>query len=199
MRRTSKVLKWVGFGLLVVLSLSAVVAMTFPEPGAVDPLNAWEIAGRAVLFLAPLSILTLLAARWPALAARVLPAAVGVLVVMGIWYLIDPSGWQAWEERNAAARGIVAMVLFAPIAVFGLRHALAAGRLLLIVGVVAPLDVALTGNDWSSFVGGPYLTLTIVALMAGVLFILSDVAGRSTRRPAGARPAAGRRLHVRAP
>lgn len=200
MRRTSAVLKWVGFSLLAIITLAAAVALTFPDPDAVDPLAGWEIAVRAALFLTPTLTLTALAIWWPALAARILPIAVGLVVLMGIWFVVDPTGWEAWEDRNGAIRGIGAMLLLAPIAVLGLRRALAAGRLLLIVGAVAPVDVALTGGDWTSFTNGPYLALTIVALVAGLLYVLSDAAARwdGHRRP-GARPAGGPGRPLRAP
>jgi hypothetical protein len=180
-RRVSPVLKWAGFSLAAVLSLLALYALLLPGEGVER--NFWTAFAWIMLVV----VLVVVALRLPSVATAALSVGTGLFAAIGVWYLMDPVGWESWEGPNAI-RGALAMALLAPTAVLGLRRAGRAGLMLLIIGAVLPVSMSVAGVGWGEFFNRPEASVSIVCLTVGVLYILSELTV-----DAGARPRSGGR------
>lgn len=157
-------------------------------PGEYVTRTAWETGGLALLWLAPVAVLIGVVVRWPSVAAVALSLGVVLFLGAGIWYVIDPAGWESWEGPDAL-RAAFAFILIAPLALLGLRRTGQAGLLLLVLGAVLPVSMLLVGTGWEQIANGPEASVSIVSALAGTLFLLSDAANRFTpHAPAGRSP-----------
>jgi hypothetical protein len=196
MRRTASALRWAGFALPAALALLSLYALVFPgEPLIRTP---WETVQVVLLWVTPLAVLSAVALRWPSVAAPVLVAGVVLFVGTGVWYVLDPGGWTAWEGPDAL-RAAFALILLLPIALLGLERTALAGVLLLLLGTVLPVSMMVAGVTVAELLNRPEAGVSIVAVLAAVLYGLSHLADRHADRHADRTAGAPRRGDVLKP
>ena len=89
--------------------------------------------------------------------------------------------WRSFEDRHGPLRAVITFILAAAMAVLGLKRSVAAGILLLAVGVI-PAAVSSLG----SFLGLASLSIASAApVITGILYLVSaQLAGRRSAPPA---------------
>jgi hypothetical protein len=177
--------RYVVFAVTVaVLGLFAtfVVGEALVDPGGTEALllsAAWVVPAAA------LSIFAVLRPRAAAPVLLVLVLAVAVLEVGDAFVDVVP------EEDIGPVGLVVGLAVAIPLAFLGLRRAVQAGWLLVVLGSSLALSVLVE----SMSVGGPRPTAVVVAVpfvLFGGMFVLSDAARRS---PTGAAPPRVRPSH----
>jgi hypothetical protein len=135
-----------------------------------DPGGAVAV-GLVASWLLPTAALVLLAWRWPQLAGWVLSLAVGIVVVVGVAYVVDPQWWRTFEDDRGPVRAVAVFALSLPLAVFAWRRPTWGGALLLVAGVV-PGALALIGVGGGG-AGGATIAVGMPAAVIGALYLAS--------------------------
>lgn len=169
----ARFLRRLGFDVMAVCSTFAglfIVGETLSDPGG------WEGVGLLALWVVPLVAVAAVGWFLPAVAAKLFPALVAVVVGLSVWFAIDPDAWRSFEDGNGPVRAIATFALASALGLYGLRRTGAAGVMLLVVGLV---PVAL-----GSFGGGGMSSLAAAStapVLTGVLYVWST---RSNPPPA---------------
>ena len=143
-----------------------IVGETVEDPGGAAALAL------VVSWLAPTLLLMVLAWWWPRVATWVLSVAVALVVVLGIWYAVDPQWWRTLEDDRGPVRAVMVFALSLPLALLAWRRPLWGGLLLVVVGAVPGLlALASTGGGGA---GGAVVAASSPASVIGALFLLSN-------------------------
>jgi hypothetical protein len=117
-RLQARAIKWLGFGIIAVFSVLAglfIAGEAFEEPegtGAIITVLAWLI---------PLVGLAGLAWFRPRLAAPIMIALSGAVVLASLWFAVDPDVWRVIEDPYGPVRAVAVFLLSAAVGVLGLR------------------------------------------------------------------------------
>jgi hypothetical protein len=164
--REARLLRRTAFGAVAASSALIglfVVGETFADPGG------WEAVALVSAWAVPLVVVAVLAWRRPDLGLRVLGALVAAMVVVSVWFALDPNGWRSFEDDRGPVRTIATFAIAAPLALLGLRRPGRAGLELVVLAVLPPVVCSL-----GSRAGLPSLfAVATVPMLAGVLFLLS--------------------------
>jgi hypothetical protein len=174
---TAGVLRYVAFSLMV---LFTVVGSLFTAAYALDDPGGWRGALLVAGWLVPLTVLAVVAWRWPARAVPALAVATCAVVLLHGWAFIAGSEWGAVEDRIGPIRAVAAFSVAGPLAVLGLRRAAAAGWSMLALGLLPAVVSARVGPGSS-----PVFLVAGAVTVAGLLYLLSS---RFDRPPSGSRP-----------
>lgn len=169
--REAQLLRRIAFGAMAVVSAFVglfVAGETFADPGG------WEAVALVSVWAVPLVVVAALAWRHPDLGLRVLGALVAALVVVSVWFALDPDSWRGFEDEHGPVRTIATFAIAAALALLGLRRPGCAGLALVVLAVVPPVVCSL-----GSRAGLPSLVaVATVPMLAGVLYLLSAWVGR---------------------
>ena len=161
-----------------------VIGETISDPGG------WAAAGLIALWLIPLGALGALGWFRPDVAVALFAGLTVAVVAIAAWAAADSQAWRSFEDHNGPIRTIAVFVLTAVIALLGLKRPLAAGVLLVVLGIV-PLVVSRLGDLTTGSLG----IATTPGLVAGVLYLLAAALDQSPPlrggRPRLAHPARG--------
>jgi hypothetical protein len=137
---------------------------------AQDPGGAAALA-LVVIWLTPMVALTAAAWRWPDPTTWVLALMVGVVVVLGVWYAIDPAWWRELEDDRGPIRGVAAFVLSLPLAVLAWHRPVRGGLALVVLGT-APGALAVLGAGGGG-ASGAVAAASSPASVIGALFLVA--------------------------
>lgn len=175
------VLRRTGFVITVVV---LVLGGAFLAGEALTDPGGWSGVAITASWLLPLLALCVLARRRPRLAVRVLGAGVGVMVLLGLWYAVAPSGWRGFEDDHGPVRAVATFVLGGALGVLGLRRTRGAGVLLLVLGTV-PLVLAGGGSRRAA---SSVLAAVTTPLLVGLVYLVASALPHArptpVRRPA---------------
>jgi hypothetical protein len=144
-------------------------ASAFTIGYALDEPGGWPGLGIVAVWLAPLLLLAVMAWRWPRRAVPVLCVAAAAVVLLDVVALVVGADWGGFEDRVGPVRAIAAFTVAGPLAVLGLRHAVAAGWALLAIGAVPAALSMLVGPG-----SAPLLLIGVALTLAGLLYLLSS-------------------------
>ncbi|MDA8295366.1 MAG: hypothetical protein M0004_02050 [Actinomycetota bacterium] len=139
----ARLFRRIGFALTAVVAGlfgSFLVGETLSDPGG------WKAIGLLALWGVPLGVLCLLVWFRPAVAPWALVPLVVAMTSLSIWFAVDPGAWRAFENRNGPVRAVGLFALALALALWGLHRTLAAGVLLVVIGVV-PIALSSIGHD----------------------------------------------------
>lgn len=176
MGTTAKALKYVAFGVLIVF---AVLGGAFAAGYAFQdlPFRAAALGTvAAIAFVVTMSVLALRRTDVAVTAMLVITVVLsGLALADGRWDLFT-------RDVNGPVVPILLLITAAPLAVLGLRRAVEAGVMILILGIAQLVgagigDAVASGRfEWSMLLRGSGGVVVLPLLIAGLLFIL---AGRS--------------------
>lgn len=182
MKRTASWLKYLAFGLAVVLGLAG---GGFAAGYALDDPGGWVGAGLVAAWLVPVAVLSAVALRRPDAAERVI-LVVGILLVG--YLLLDIV--MPLVPRDVGPVAAVSVLGYAVVLAFlGLTHSLSAGVMMLVITLVQLIHPIINriamgeGPWWGS---GPTGALFLPLLLISVLFIAAGVLSRRVDRPSTA-------------
>jgi hypothetical protein len=179
---TARIIRYFAFSSMV---LFTVVASLFTAGYAMDDPGGWQGIASVAAWLVPMVLLAVVAWRWPAQAVPVLGAATVAVVLLALWAFIAGPDWGAVEDRIGPVRAVAAFAVAGPLAVLGLKRAVAAGWALVALGLAPAVLSARVGPGSS-----PVLVVTTFVTLAGLLYLLSS---RFDRPRAGSRHTAPNR------
>lgn len=157
----------VAFGCLFgSLSVLFVVGELADDPGGATA------AGLALLVVLPLVALALLAWFRPTLGGYVLAWLAAALVVVVVWFAVDPGGLRGFENAHGPVRAVSAAMLVPALALLGWRRPQLAGLLLVSLGLVPLLIASAATRTGSSSLAA----VALPALIDGVIFLLAAAA-----------------------
>ncbi|MGC9974227.1 MAG: hypothetical protein ABSC36_02395 [Gaiellaceae bacterium] len=128
-------------------------------------------AGLVALWTVPWAVLAVFAWFRSERATAVLEFLTAAVVVLAVWFALDPGGWRSFENAHGPVRAIGVFALMLPLALLGWRRPRVAGWMLLIVGLVPVLAASVSrgaGHASMMAVGAP-------AAIDGILYLLSSV------------------------
>lgn len=174
---------------LVLMAIFTVVGTAWLAAEAFTDPGGWNAAGLVAMWLVSLVVLLAIAwyrVAWATVLLGVLTAGV---VILSVWFAVDPEAWQAFENNNGPVRAISSLVLAAPIALLGWRRPLPAGVLLVVLGVV-PVALSAAGT----FSGVKSLAaVSLPPVLTGILYLLAETVTRRASVPPAVPTAAARR------
>jgi hypothetical protein len=181
-QRRGRILRRAAFALMAIFSLlfgAFVVGETFADPGG------WRATGLVLLWAGPALAAGLVAWLRPGWVVVPLAVAVSAVVGMSVWFAAAPHAWSSFEDRNGPVRTIAVFAVAAVVALLGLRRAMTAGVMLLVLGTV-PIVI-------STIASGEGIAALAIAssptLVAGVLYVMAAMIGGSTAAaPGGVAP-----------
>lgn len=163
---TAPVIRYVAFS---VLATFTVAASLFTIGYALDEPGGWPGAWSVAAWLVPLLLLAVMSWRWPQRAVPVLCVAAAAVVLLNAVAFVAGTDWGAFEDRVGPVRAIAAFTVAGPLAVLGLRHAVAAGWALLAIGVL-PVALSVRIGPGSA----PVFVIGVVVTFGGLLYLLSS-------------------------
>lgn len=164
-----------GAGLIVAAMYTGFFGLFVAGEALTDP-GGWAGAGLVAAWLIPVIALSWLARRRPDLARPILAGLVVAVGGLFVWSALDPEAWRTFEDDTGPLRGVLSLVLTAPLALLAVRYLRDAGVLLLILGAM-PLVLLITGGgrvSWS------IATLDLPVLVVGALFLIAARLGGAT-------------------
>jgi hypothetical protein len=184
-------LRRAGFGLMALSTFffgAFIIGDTFVDPGG------WKAAGLVSAWAVPLGGLAALSWFRPGWAVYVFAVLTAAVIGVSIWFALDPQGWRSFEDQQGPIRAVITFILAAAMAVLGLKRTVAAGILLLAVGVI-PVAVSSLG----SFLGFASLSIVSAApVITGILYLVSAQLAGWRSAPSGStapEPRNSRRQH----
>ena len=123
--------------------------------------------GLIAVWVVPTALLVVAAWRRPAIATVVLAALTAVAVGVGVWYLVDPQTWRAYEDMHGPVRAMAVFALSLPLAALAWRRPGVGAGLLLVLGVASIVAAA------------PTLAIGLPITMVGAMFLTAE----ALRRP----------------
>lgn len=149
-----------------------VVFGLFVAGETLSEVGGWRAAGLIALWLVPLLVLSTAAWFRPQGSIALLAALVAVCGGLYLWSMLQNAAWSEFEDARGPIRTLVAMTLFAPIAVLGWKRSRPAGTMLLTLALIPVLTLLM------SLAGGvpegwPLLLVSGPAALAGALFLVS--------------------------
>lgn len=130
-------------------------------PAAVGLIASW---------LVPLLLLVTLALVRPAWAQPVLAVLTGLILLLHVWFLIDPRAWRSFEDDTGPVRAVAGFVVVAALAALGWHRPAPAGWLLLAIGV---LPVVLLLLETGRFAVASWAVVGAPGVAAGILYLLA--------------------------
>jgi hypothetical protein len=118
-RLQARAIKRLGFGVIAVFSLLAglfIAGEAFEEPGGIGAISL------VLAWLIPLVGLAGLAWFRPRLAAPIMIAFSGAVVLASLWFAVDPDAWRVIEDQYGPVRAVAVFVLSAAVSVLGLKR-----------------------------------------------------------------------------
>lgn len=167
-----------GLVLMAVFVLLAgmwIAGEAFAEPGgpaAVGLIASW---------LVPLLLLVTLALVRPAWALPVLTVLTGLILLLHVWFVIDPRAWRSFEDDIGPVRAVAGFVVVAALAALGWHRPAPAGWLLLAIGV---LPVVLLLLETGRFAVASWAVVGAPGVAAGILYLLAAHAASADTAPA---------------
>ena len=166
--RGSKGLRRVGLGFACLFGCFAwlfIAGEAMSDPGGLVGVRL------VALWTVPLGGLVVFAWYRPGPATAVLEFLTAAVVVLAVWFALDPGGWRSFENGHGPVRAIGVFVLMLPLALLGWRRPRIAGWMLVIVGLVPVLAVSVAGG------GGINSTMAVgtPAAIDGIIYLLSSV------------------------
>ncbi len=138
-------------------------------PAAVGLIASW---------LVPLLLLVTLALVRPAWALPVLAVLTGLVLLLHVWFMIDPRAWRSFEDDIGPVRAVAGFVVVAALAALGWHRPAPAGWLLLAIGVL-PLALLLLGTG--RFAVASWVAVSAPGVAAGILYLFAArTASRTT-------------------
>lgn len=178
--KRARLLRRSGFALMALFTVFFglfAIGETFSDPGG------WKALGLVALWVVPLAVMLALVWYRPGWATWLLGALIAVVIGLSVWYAINPHGWNAFEDRNGPIRTIVAFAVAVPLGLLGLKRAVVAGAMLLVLAIVPMAVVSLGHARFLSF-----FVVSSPTVVAGALYVLSVVTGRARPREATLSP-----------
>ena len=169
-------LRWTGFWLM---ALFAVIFGVFIAAETVNDPGGWKAVGLVALWLVPLVALCLVAWLRSNWAGWILVPLVGVAVGVSIWFALDPVAWRSFENQNGPVRVVMIFVLSGPLALWGLRRAMQAGAMLVIIGVLPMLIAGAVGRGGMSSLA----VASFAPLVTGLLYLSAAYLDRQVPPP----------------
>ena len=160
---------WVTAGLAFFFG-AMLAGETFTDPGG------WAAAGLVAAWAVPLAGLVALSWFRPGWAVWVLAVLSAAVIGASIWLALSPQAWRAFEDRHGPIQAVITFVVVAAIAVLGLKRTLAAGTMMVIVGVI-PVAVSSLGGLAGA---APLAVVSTMPVITGILYLVS---ARLARRP----------------
>lgn len=165
----SGTLRRIGVGFMATwgaLATLFVVGEAIADPGGAA---AWLLSAAWVL---PMLALGWLGWRGPEpLATRVLTAAVGLVCLGWISYVVAPGRWDDLFDRNGPILAIAGLAATVPLGALGWRRPRTAGLLLVVAGLVPALAATLAHGGFA--LGRSSTIASVPDLVAGGLFLLA--------------------------
>jgi hypothetical protein len=203
----ARLLRQAGLGFMIGYG---VLAALFIIGGTIDDPGGWAAVGLVLAWAVPLTALALTAWLRPGAAVGLLGAGTALALALGVWFALAPEAWRAFEDGTGPVRAIVSFVVAVPLGLLGGRRPLAAGALLLTLGV-APVALAGLTDPALAFAATSLGVVSAPSILVGALYLLSagfagHNGGDATRKPAagatrapdaGEATAAGRRGAMR--
>ena len=121
-----RIIRYVAFGWATV---STLLAATFTAVYAMNDPGGWRGVALILVWLIPLALLSVAAARWPRRAVRPLTVAVAAVVLLELATVLLGTGWADVEGQLGPIRAVAVLTLAGPLAVLGLRRPFVAGQL----------------------------------------------------------------------
>jgi len=131
-------------------------------------------AGLVALWTVPWAALAVFAWFRPERATVVLAFLTAAVVVLAVWFALDPGGWRSFENGHGPVRAIGVFVLMLPLALLAWRRPRIAGWMLLIVGLVPVLAASVAGGAGRAGLSST-LAVGAPAAIDGILYLLSLV------------------------
>lgn len=168
MMSTSKVLRLMGFWLVLITMGFAFVFMT---GYAVDDPGGWAAVGYVLAWAVPLAALLLAVTRWPGWAARWSWVAVLVPVGFAVWGLVDIDAFHDFQDGVGPVGAALVMVIGTALAFLGrhTEHTVTAGVEMLVITILPPALLALRSGEMMRSA----LVVALPVLLAGLLYVAS--------------------------
>ena len=194
MARTSKIVRWVAFALMVVFGVVGglfVLGETFADPGG------WEAVVRSALWVVPVVALSLFALLRPNMAVAPLVAVTALVVVFS---LADAAFGIVPRDDWGPVTAIALFAIGVTLAFLGLHRAGLAGLLMLVAAFGQLMAVMIGGvvsraGDGSGpgpALGGSSGAVIVPVMAAGALFVVAAIIAResppATHPPVSAPP-----------
>ena len=179
--RRAMVLRQAGFWVTAALAFffgAMLAGETFTDPGG------WAAAGLVAAWAVPLAGLAALSWFRPGWAVWVLTALSAVVIGASVLLAVSPRAWRAFEDRHGPVQAVIIFVVVAAVAVLGLKRTLAAGILMVAVGVI-PVAVSSLGGLAGA---APLAVVSTAPVITGVLYLVSAHLAKRPPPPASASP-----------
>jgi hypothetical protein len=158
-----------------------VVGEMFTDPGGL------QAAGLVAAWFVPLIVIMVLAWTKPAWGVPTLATLTAAAVALIVWRALDP-GLRGLEDRIGPFTTIAVIALAVATTALAHRRVFAAGVILVVLGLTPVITWFLMTSDRAGL-GDVYVLVGSPLMLAGVLFLLSDLVGRRTAPPGeGTRP-----------
>lgn len=168
-----------GTAFVDLAAVTAVIGLVFAADAVGSP-GGWRAALLIGGSLAVIAGLGALSWSRPELAVRVLPIVIGLVIAASVTFAVDTGPWWELENREGPVRAVLTLVVAAGIAPLGLRRPLAAGLLLLGLGMIPPAVSSLGGRSGLAALA----VVSIPAVVSGLLFVVAGLLDRA--QPASA-------------
>ena len=186
MRKVLMVVAAVLMGLFALVAGMFVIGETFTDPGG------WAAVGLVSLWLVPLAALSLFAWWRPEAATWVLGGLALVSLGLVVWSALDPAAWRSFEDANGPVLAIGLFAVSVPVAVLAWHRPLAAGGMLVGLGLVPLVSVGLLAATGAFDEGlvPPQAGLSVMIgplVLVGALFLIAGTlaAGEQSAPPVG--------------
>ncbi len=162
----ARALVWTAAAIMAAFTVVAglfISSFAMADPGGTEGLMlivSWAVP------MAALAVLAWLRPGWAAPALTVLTA---LLVLAGMWFAIDSASWRAFENANGPIRAVAVLGLAFPATVLGLKRAVAAGWLLLALGL-CPIALSALGSLAGVV---PLSAVSVIPLITGLLYLVA--------------------------
>ena len=187
-----KILQIVALSLMGAIGLFMgmfIIGETLPDPGG------WRGIGLVTLWLVPMVVVAAFAWVRPQWAQWLLVTLTAVVVGLLVWSAVAPQSWRDFENNNGPILAIAVFALAIPLTVLGWHRPLAAGSMLLLLGLTAPVAlviVSVTGGiNGEEAVVPPQAALTLLMvpiIVIGTLLVLAGLVDGSEKPSPTATP-----------